>query len=75
MSAYRLEEEPSACGCCGLVDTTVIVRDKPRCSLCREFCAFNWPCHVKAWLESGPSGRDEMHHAIRDALREDKPHR
>lgn len=75
MSTYYVSEDLQACHCCGLVDTTVHVRDKPRCSLCREFCLFNQPCAVKSWLESGPAGRDEMKGALRDALHERKPHR
>ena len=74
MTRYGIEYALGECECCHLVDTTVMVRDKRRCSLCREFCAVNWACAVRHWLEDGPAGRDQMQDALRSVLREDKPH-
>lgn len=65
---------PDECECCHLVDTTVYVLGRPRCALCREFCQHTFPCNVRYWLESGPSGRDTLQANLRRALREDKPH-
>jgi hypothetical protein len=45
-----------SCACCDLVDTTVMIRGEPRCSLCRELCAHDWPCNVRYWLSQGREG-------------------
>jgi hypothetical protein len=63
----------SACECCNLIDTTVIVHGHYRCSLCRVMCARKREyCSVALFVHSGEGGSlDDLSEKARKA--EDDP--
>lgn len=53
---------PSPCACCHLVDTTVEVNGKLRCSMCRAMCGTHARCQINKWLLEMPYQKDTLNY-------------